>query len=374
MNIAIKLAEKGVASSFPNPSVGCVIVECDKKSYKNDKIVGYGFTGKGGRPHAEAIAVNRVSFKKNKKYICFSSLEPCCHIGRDQSCVEKILKNPINEVVFAVKDPDKRVKGKGMKKLLKNGIIVRKGILKNEAIMLYKGYIMNKLKSRPYITLKIANSLDGKIAYPGNKIKWITNSASRRLVHHIRSESDAILIGSNTLKVDNPLLDCRIKGLEGTSPIRIIISRKFDFPSNLNIFKSKKIKTIIFTTEKINSTILHTKKNNVSIFQIKLDDFKLKFILKKIASIGVSNLLVEGGALIFGLFLKEGLVDKLVIFRSNFFIGSDGRDSIHEKNDSLINNGNFFKLLDLFSLKDNHIEIYENKVTDNFFKKNIGVL
>jgi diaminohydroxyphosphoribosylaminopyrimidine deaminase / 5-amino-6-(5-phosphoribosylamino)uracil reductase len=374
MNIAIKLAEKGIANSFPNPSVGCVIVECDKKSYNNDKIVGYGFTGKGGRPHAEAIAINRVSFRENKKYICFSSLEPCCHIGRDQSCVEKILKNPITEVVFAFKDPDKRVKGKGMKKLLKNGIIVRKDVLKNDAILLYKGYIMNKLKSRPYITLKIANSLDGKIAYPRNKIKWITNSTSRRLVHHIRSESDAILIGSNTLKVDNPSLDCRIKGLEGTSPIRIIISRKLDFSSNLNIFKSKTIKTIIFTTEKVKSNILDIKKKNVSIFQIKLDDFKLKFILKKIASIGVSNLLVEGGAVIFGLFLKEGLVDKLMIFRSNFFIGNDGKDSINEKSNSLINNCDYFKLLDLFPLNDNHIEIYENKITENFFKKNIRVL
>ncbi|MDC3091499.1 bifunctional diaminohydroxyphosphoribosylaminopyrimidine deaminase/5-amino-6-(5-phosphoribosylamino)uracil reductase RibD [Rickettsiales bacterium] len=295
MKIAIKLAEKGIANSFPNPSVGSVIVECDKKLYKNDKIVGFGYTEKGGRPHAEAIAIDRVKFNENKRYICFSSLEPCCHDGRDQSCVDKILKNPINEVVFALRDPDERVMGKGMKKLKKNGIKVRNGVLKNEALKLYKGYIMNKLNLRPFVTLKIATSLDGKIAYPNNKIKWITNSTSRKLVHHLRSESDAVLIGGSTLKIDNPSLDCRIMGLEGTSPLRVIISRKLDFPKNLNIFKSEKIKTIIFTTDDIKSNILKTKKKYISIFQIKFKEFKLKLILKKLAHMGVSNLLVEGG-------------------------------------------------------------------------------
>jgi len=227
---------------------------------------------------------------------------------------------------------------------------------------------MNKLNFRPFVTLKIATSLDGKISYPSNKIKWITNSTSRRLVHHLRSESDAVLIGSNTLKIDNPSLDCRIRGLEGTSPVRVIISRKLDFPKNLNIFKSEKIKTIIFTTDDIKSNVLKTKKN-ISIFQIAFNEFKLKLILKKLAYIGVSNLLVEGGAIIFGLFLKEGLVDKLMVFRSNFFIGKDGRDSINEKNNLLISKKYNFELLNLFPINDNHIEIFENRTTGKLLKK-----
>ncbi len=367
MNIAISLAEKGISHSFPNPSVGCVILECDK-DYKNEQIVGFGFTSKTGRPHAEANAIKNVKFKKKKKYICYSTLEPCAHIGRDDSCLKKILSNPIDEVVFSLLDPDLRTSGKSLEKLRKEKIKVRNGTLKSKSINLYKGYFMRKIQTRPFITLKIATSIDGKIAYPDNRKKWITNSLSRKFVHHIRSDSDGILIGGNTLRIDNPQLNCRIKGLEETSPIRIVISKRFNFSYNLKFFNNNKLRTIFFTEKnrKLNLKIL--KNNNIEIHEMESEHFSLRNILNKISLMGISNLLVEGGATIFGLFLEENLVDKIMIFRGNNVIGNEGLDAFNTTDRDSKNFQGLFQLTDIFKLENNHLEIFENKESNRFFK------
>lgn len=258
MEIALDLARKCSGFTFPNPPVGCVIVEYDKIK-KDHKIVSYGQTQISGRPHAEFNAIKQTFFKTKKDYICYSSLEPCCHKGRSESCVSQILRTPIKKVVFSVIDPDKRVKGKGKEILKEYGISVSSGLLKKSAINLYSGYFLNRIFGRPKITLKIASSLDGKIY--GNKSKWITNEITRSFVHSLRFENDAILIGGNTAKVDNPRLDCRLKGLEGFSPIKIVISKSFDLSKNLKIFSIKpKVKIIVFTTNLKKKKILLVKR------------------------------------------------------------------------------------------------------------------
>ena len=369
MKIALDLAKKGIPLSSPNPSVGCIIVECDKFN-NNDQIVGYGFTQKGGRPHAESEAISKVTFKKNKKYICYSTLEPCSHIGRDESCVTKISKTPISEVVFSLCDPDFRMKNKGINKFVENKVKVRKGILKKEVMEIYKGYFLNRLKNRPHVTLKFASSIDGKIAYLNDLKKWISNSLSRKIVHHLRSINDGILVGSKTAKNDNPDLTCRLEGLKKTSPIRIIINRNFDLSRSIKIFSPSKVKTIIFSLENKKNKSFVQNENHVEVIYLESKNFNLKNILKRVSSLGVNNLLVEGGAQTFGFFLQSRFVDKIMIFRSNFFIGDNGLSAVkfskNYKKDE-------FSLKDVQRLRDNVLEIYESKKTLDFLAKQMDI-
>ena len=365
MNIAFNLAKKGMATSFPNPSVGCVIVECSH-DFKNDKIAGFGFTQKGGRPHAEAKALENVNFKKTKKYLCYSTLEPCSHFGRDVSCLDKIQKTPISQIIFALKDPDKRMKGSKIKKLSVDGKTIRSGILKKDLFKFYEGYFLNKIKNRPKITLKMASTLDGKIT--SSKKKWISNSSSRKIVHHLRSNNDAILVGSNTVKIDNPRLTCRINGLENTSPIRIVINRKLDLTEDFHIITDRSVKTILISSLKKEQIPKHLKKKNIEIINIKNEKFNLKTILKEISSFGINNLLVEGGARMAGFFLKSKFVDELIIFRNNIIVGDAELSLIKFKGNY---NEEEFKLKKLMKLKNNILEIYRSQSSLFFLKKNI---
>ena len=365
MNIAFNLAKKGMATSFPNPSVGCVIVECSH-DFKNDKIAGFGFTQKGGRPHAEAKALEKVNFKKTKKYLCYSTLEPCSHFGRDVSCLDKIQKTPISQIIFALKDPDKRMKGSKIKKLSVDGKTIRSGILKKDLFKFYEGYFLNKIKNRPKITLKMASTLDGKIT--SSKKKWISNSSSRKIVHHLRSNNDAILVGSNTVKIDNPRLTCRINGLENTSPIRIVINRKLDLNKDFHIITDRSVKTILISSLKKEQIPKHLKKKNIEIINIKNEKFNLKNILKEISSFGINNLLVEGGARMAGFFLKSKFVDELIIFRNNIIVGDAELSLIKFKGNY---NEEEFQLKKLMKLKNNILEIYRSQSSLFFLKKNI---
>ena len=182
MNIACSILERSIGSSFPNPTVICLIVESDKE-FKKNEIVSFGITNKSGRPHAESIAINKTKFIDNKYYTLYSTLEPCCHQGRGESCVKKINETIIKRVVYSLKDPDRRVNGKGEKILKKNGIQVVSGVLKNITSKLYSGYILNKKYGRPKITLKIACSLDGKISSHKGVRSKITNVLSNKIVH-----------------------------------------------------------------------------------------------------------------------------------------------------------------------------------------------
>ena len=366
MEIALDLARKCSGFTFPNPPVGCVIVEHDKIK-KDHKIVSYGQTQISGRPHAEYNAIEQTVFKTKKDYTCYSSLEPCCHKGRSESCVSEILKTPIKNVVFSVVDPDKRVNGKGRKILKEFGISVSNGLLKKSAIDLYSGYFSNRIVGRPKITLKIATSIDGKIY--GNKNKWITNEITRKFVHSLRFENDAILIGGNTAKVDNPRLDCRIKGLENFSPIKIVISKSFDLSKNLKIFSTNsKVKTIVFTTSlKKNKDFIG--KKNIEFHVLGEKEFRIKNIIKKLTSFGISNVLVEGGAKINSFFLKENLVDDLIVTRGNFFLGNDGLDTLAEIGLNLNVSKNSFILKNMWNFKNDVIEFYRNIKYEKFLKK-----
>jgi diaminohydroxyphosphoribosylaminopyrimidine deaminase/5-amino-6-(5-phosphoribosylamino)uracil reductase len=335
IKIATSVLKHIVGQTFPNPPVVSILVESDT-FFKVNKIVSLGVTGVSGRPHAEYNAINNFNFKKNKKYTLYSTLEPCCHEGRGPSCVSKIIDSKfINRVVFAAIDPDTRVNGKGKKELIESNIDVTSGYLSEEIDEIYKGYFLSRKSKRPRVFLKLATSLDGHIAIKNQKTK-ITNEKSNFFSHLLRSKMDAILVGSNTVKVDNCLLTSRINGLEKFTPLRVILSRKLDLDSSYKIFKNcKKYKTLIFTQQKSIEKKKKFLKLNVEVLTLAEKSYNLKNILKKLASMGVSNLLVEGGAKIFSLFLKERKFDDIFIFRGNYFIGRKGFNATEVELDDL---------------------------------------
>jgi diaminohydroxyphosphoribosylaminopyrimidine deaminase / 5-amino-6-(5-phosphoribosylamino)uracil reductase len=296
INECIKLARKGIGYVSPNPLVGCIIV-------KNGKIIGKGYHKKFGDAHAEVNAINDTKKKgyKLRNSTLYINLEPCSHFGKTPPCVDLIIKEKISKVIIGIKDPNPDVNGKGINKLRKAGIKVECDILKKECEELNKFFIKNITKKIPYVTLKIAQSIDGKITLKNNKSKYITCEDSLRFVHKLRNEYDAVLIGKNTAHLDNPSLTVRL--IEGRNPYRIVIDKDSTLPKHLNIFTDRDSdKTII-----INSP----KNKNIPLINI----------LKALHNLNISSVLVEGGANIFSQFVEKNLFDDIYFIIAPKIIG-----------------------------------------------------
>ena len=311
MKLALDLARTRRGLTGDNPSVGCVIV-------KKDKIISIGQTGYGGRPHAEHNAISNCldNLKGSKMYI---TLEPCNHYGKTPPCTKNIIKNKINEVYYSIDDIDQKVKGKSYSILKKNNVKVKKGLLKKEALYLYKSYYLNRKKKLPYIIGKIALSKN-KIIY-SNLSKKITNKTSNKFSHYLRLKSDGILISSRTLNIDNPQLDCRLDGYMKFSPKRIILDKNLKINLKSNIAKSINNKnTIIFhdSGNKIKKNFLK-KKGAFLINQPthKNKNFDLKKVIKKLYLLGIKNLLVEGGDKLTKSFLQKRMFNEFYMFKSS---------------------------------------------------------
>lgn len=334
LTIAINIAKKNIGKTTPNPVVGCVIV-------KNGEIISSAATAFNGRPHAERIAIDKV--KDKEKLVgatLYVSLEPCCHFGKTPPCVDVIIQSGIKKVVIASIDNDKRVNRQGIEFLKRNNIEVE--IIEiQEAYEINRGFFKANQGKIPFTTLKLAVSLDGKIALKNQESKWITCEDSRKFSHYLRSTNDAILVGANTVKKDNPSLDCRISGLENFSPKRFIITKKIDFDINLKIFQNcNEIPTFILTLnnqksqnfdefEKIGvKTLFCAEKNN---------EIDLKSALNQIYQQEVNSLLIEGGNNLATKILQENLVDELIWIQSNKILGNDALSAIGDLNFTQIN-------------------------------------
>ena len=234
MKRALELAELGRGFTKTNPLVGAVVV-------KNNKIIAEGYHHRFGDNHAEVDALNKVS-KMAEGATMYVTLEPCSHYGKTPPCVDRIIKEKLKRVVVAIKDPDERVSGRGIEILKKEGIDVEVGMLEEEAKFQNRVFLLNKSKKRPFITLKFATTLDGKIATSSGESKWITNSTSRKDSHILRGKVDGILVGKNTASKDNPFLTNRSG--EGDNPIRILLDSELEINSNYNIYNSE-AKTIV---------------------------------------------------------------------------------------------------------------------------------
>ncbi|HQY52147.1 MAG TPA: bifunctional diaminohydroxyphosphoribosylaminopyrimidine deaminase/5-amino-6-(5-phosphoribosylamino)uracil reductase RibD [Ignavibacteria bacterium] len=305
IKVCIGLAIKGKGMVSPNPLVGSVVV-------KNNQIIGKGYHKKFGEAHAERNAVLDAEKKgfNVKGASVYVNLEPCAHVGKTASCAEFLVSKKVKEVIIGMKDPYSKVNGKGIEILIKAGIKVKTGILEKECMDLNKFFINFVTKKLPYVTLKIGQSIDGNIALNNFESKYITGSESRKYVHKMRSEYDAVLIGKNTAIKDDPSLN--VRDVTGRDPLRIVIDWNNSLKQNLKIFSDdNKDKTFVITKK---SAEKYKGKKNL-LFMVKDDRiFKLKSILKLLHGFNVNSVLVEGGSVLFSQFIKENLFDDIYFF------------------------------------------------------------
>jgi diaminohydroxyphosphoribosylaminopyrimidine deaminase/5-amino-6-(5-phosphoribosylamino)uracil reductase len=222
MRAALALARRGLGRVAPNPAVGCVLV-------KDGRVVGRGWTQAGGRPHAETEALARAG-EAARGATAYVTLEPCSHHGKTPPCAESLIAAGISRSVVALEDPDPRVSGSGLTLLREAGIAVDTGLLAEAAAEVNAGYLMRTRTGRPLVTLKLATTLDGRIATRAGESRWITGPLARARAHLLRAESDAVLVGSGTAVTDNPRLDVRLPGLEGRSPLRVLLDGRLRLP------------------------------------------------------------------------------------------------------------------------------------------------
>jgi diaminohydroxyphosphoribosylaminopyrimidine deaminase/5-amino-6-(5-phosphoribosylamino)uracil reductase len=311
MQIALRLANRGLGLTAPNPSVGCVIV-------KNNQIIATGITGIGGRPHAETIALSKAG-KDAEGATVYVTLEPCSHFGKTPPCADALISAKVKTVVIAVQDPFAVVNGGGITKLKNNGIEVITGICEDEARELNRGFFTVQAKKRPYVTLKLAISGDGKIA-----TSWITNKQAKNYAHLLRAKNDAIMVGISTVLADDPELTCRLSGMENQSPIRVVVDNNLRIPDDSKLVQTAgQIPVWILTTEtsqKSGVKTLTCQKNG--------DYVDLSDALTKLAENDITRLLVEGGGKIATSLIEQNLVDELILIKSPEIVGNAGITAI----------------------------------------------
>lgn len=325
MQRALSLAEKGRGYTSPNPLVGAVIVS------EEGNIIGEGYHQKYGKEHAEVLAVRSVKNRDLlKNATIYVTLEPCAHHGQTPPCATMLAELPLKRAVVAMRDPFSEVDGKGIKILKNSDISVDVGVLREEAEKLNEAWLHYVRFSRPFVTLKIAQTADGYIAAPNGDSKWISSGDSRTEVHRWRNNSDAVLVGRNTAKHDNPSLTVRM--VEGRQPTRVVIDGPLELPRNLNLFSDQyEERTIVVTynktkAEEIADPMLKMLQSNyfrgkILIVEEQNGHTNLKQMLEKLAENGVTSLLVEGGRDLSTALLKLGLVDRLKFFISPKLLG-----------------------------------------------------
>ena len=312
-----KLAEKGKGYVSPNPLVGAVLV-------KNGKIIGKGYHKKYGSSHAEVNAIknSRVDVSGSTLYC---NLEPCCHKNKQTPpCVPLIIQKKMKRVVICNIDPNKKVNGKGIRQLLAAGIEVTSGIIENEGKELNKFYFKYAQEKLPYITLKVAQSTDGKISLSKKEQIWLTGEKSIEFVHKLRSEYDAVLVGAGTIKTDNPLLT--VRKVKGRNPIRVIIDGKLSIPVNSKVIEcSDPQKTIIITSDTSSERkIKQLSAKGIKLFKLKVasnNQISLKSVMRLLARQKITSVLVEGGSEIFTKFLEKNLFDEIIVLLTPKILG-----------------------------------------------------
>lgn len=311
MAAALALAERGVGRTGNNPSVGCIIV-------KNDRVIGRGWTQPGGRPHAEAMALAEAGANATGATI-YVTLEPCAHVSeRGPSCAKLLTDASPARVVAALEDADPRTAGQGFAMLRDAGIEVETGVMASQAASSLSGFFSRLQRNRPYVTLKLATSLDGQIAMADGSSQWITGDAARAHTHVERARSDAILVGAGTARVDHPTLNVRLAGLEDRSPRRIMLGSG-DGPEGWGVIRSP----------------------------------------EEIGDLDCNTLLVEGGAITASAFLRAGLVDRLLLYRAPILIGS-GKACLGDLGLTSLDDANgCWRLSDTRRLGNDRLEVYD---------------
>lgn len=321
MRAALALARRGLGRTWPNPTVGCVLVN-------EGKVVGRGWTQAGGRPHAETEALQRAGAAAAGS-TAYVSLEPCSHHGQTPPCAEALVAAGIKRAVVAVEDPDPRVSGRGLDLLRDAGIEVSLGVGAAEALEINAGFLLRLEKNRPLITLKLAMTLDGRIATHNGESRWITGEPARQRSHLLRAQHDGVMVGSGTVLADDPLLNVRLPGLERDSPLRIVLDGRMRLPlTSALVVSARDTPTWLVTLpggdKRRRQTYVDCDLEVIEAAPGADGALDLVQVMARLAKHGLTRLLVEGGAKLAAALLRDNLVDRLAIFRAPNLIGGDG--------------------------------------------------
>jgi len=345
MKRAIYLASLGKNTTSPNPKVGAVILD------KDGNLISEGFHDKAGMPHAEAMAFNNLK-KDAKGGSMYVNLEPCCHQGKTPPCVDKVISSGIKNVYISIQDPDKRVSGKGIKLLKQAGIKVHLGLCKKESIDLNKTFIHRNITQKAFGVLKWAMSIDGRIGLKNGKSKWITNQESRSFVHSFRAEFDAIIIGGNTLRKDNPLLTTR--GSKNPEPLRVVFTKSLDLPLISNLWDCTKAKTlVIYDSSTANERNLSKIPKCVEVEKVSSDNPEL--ISKILAKRGCNKVLWECGPRLATAAIQSNCIQEIITFIAPKILG--GENSMNPFGDF-----KFIEMNEIFQLSDPQISLIGNDI------------
>jgi len=326
MRTALALAARGLGNTWPNPAVGCVIV-------RDGQVAGRGWTQPGGRPHAETEALARAGIAA-RGATAYVTLEPCCHWGRTPPCTDALVAAGVARVVVAMRDPDPRVDGEGLARLRAAGIVVEEGLRAEEAARLNRGFFKRLGQGLPLVTLKLATSLDGRIATSTKQSQWITGPEARRAAHGLRARHDAILVGSGTVIDDDPDLTCRLPGGVPVPAPRVVADARLRIPPGAKLVRTARaVPTIVATIPGHPEAALAPLRDaGVEILELPPgpEGLAMRGILEALAARGITRLLAEGGSGIAAALLREGLVDRLAWFHAGMVIGGDGIPAAYE--------------------------------------------
>lgn len=308
IKIALKLARRGLGWTSPNPMVGAVLV-------RDDRIIGQGYHRRFGGNHAEINALQNASADPSGATL-YVTLEPCCHYGKTPPCVDAIIKNRVQKVIIGTLDPNPQVSGKSVRILTERGIEARVGVLAEECRDLNEPYFKLMTTGRPLVTLKFAQTLDGRIATTSGDSRWISSEAFRKMAHRLRAINDAILVGINTVLADNPQLTVRL--VRGRNPTRLILDSRLRTPLNCEIVRTRDVAPVIIATtaQADKEKVSRLRELGIDILEVQSDEsggIALNHLLQMLGQRNISSLLVEGGGKIITSFLRQKLADRVVV-------------------------------------------------------------
>lgn len=319
---AIQLAEKGRYSTHPNPRVGCILVN-------NGKVVGEGFHEQAGSPHAEVNALLQAGSQANGATV-YVTLEPCSHHGRTPPCADALIGAGAARVVAAMRDPNPLVAGKGLERLRKAGVSVDSGLLEDQALALNEGFVSRMSRSRPFVRLKMATSIDGRTAMASGESQWITGSDAREDVQHWRAQSSAVLSGIGTIKGDNPKLTVRSASVfrqrKKIQPTRVLLDAKAQLSGDEQVFEAN-ASVIYFVGENAGFNERIESMGHAVVIRLPLNHskrFDLPLVLNALAEQEINDLFVEVGASLAGDFIAQDCVDELLLYMAPKIMGSNG--------------------------------------------------
>ena len=356
MELALMLGRRGQGRTWPNPAVGAVVV-------KDGVIVGRGWTQPGGRPHAESEALTRAG-EATVGATLYVTLEPCSHVGKTPACADTAIACGITRVVSAIEDPNPEVAGQGHARLRSAGITVDVGLGAGEAARDHAGHFRRVRDKRPHVILKLAVSQDDKIAAAGHKPIAISGEAAKARVHLLRAQCDAVLVGIGTVRADDPLLNCRLPGMEGRSPVRIVLDRSLRISGTSRLVHSARDTPLWVMTSTVAEAPAAMKLGAAGAQVIRIATtsaagLDLLAVLHALAEKGITRLLVEGGARVASSFVAAGLVDEFWMLRGPDAIGADGVAALDGLPLSVLTGSAAFKQRASETLQNDTLTIYE---------------